>query len=94
MEIRNKKKTYIVIGAAVLILATAIGTPHVVRAIQRKSDTVYICTGRYSKAYHCTAHCKGLDNCSADVITVSKEQARKQYRHPCGYCYGKKWEKK
>ncbi len=86
-------KLRIAIVAVALAIVAAIGTHYIVRAIQRHSDTVYLCTGEYSKAYHCTTHCKGLDNCSADVIVVDKYDARRRYhRHPCAYCYGKRWE--
>lgn len=89
----TKKKIYIAIGVAVFIIVAVVSTHYIVRAIQRNSDIVYICTGEYSRAYHCTLNCKGLDNCSADVIAIEKDRLPNRYRHhPCGYCYGKRLE--
>lgn len=52
-----------------------------------KTDSVWICTGRYSHAYHNTTMCKGLRNCKGKEIRVSLSDAVNKYRrHPCGYC--------
>ncbi|RKR83482.1 hypothetical protein BDD43_3691 [Mucilaginibacter gracilis] len=52
-----------------------------------KPDSVWICTGKYSKAYHKKAYCKGLRNCKGDEIKVPLKDAIYIYhRKPCGYC--------
>lgn len=50
---------------------------------------VYICTGPYSEAYHKSPNCKGLDNCSEEIIQVSLKQAKDDDRHPCHFCYNR-----
>lgn len=85
----TKKKLYIILGAIVFAIVAIVGTHYIVREVQRHSDTVYICTGKYAKAYHCTTHCKGLDNCSGEIVKMDKYDAQRRHRHPCGYCYGK-----
>ena len=51
------------------------------------SDTVYICSGRYSKRYHKTASCEGLRNCGGKIEKVSKEAIDSTFRTPCHICY-------
>lgn len=87
MEKTRKNKTIIIM---LVVLLSAILTPIIVINIQRNSDKVYICTGKYSKAYHRNTYCKGLENCTGDVICVDKSDAKRKGKHPCGYCYGKK----
>lgn len=50
---------------------------------------VYICTGSYSKCYHKTDKCEGLEYCSKDIKKITIEQAKQMNRKPCRYCYGK-----
>lgn len=52
-----------------------------------KTETVYICTGGYSKKYHSSPDCRGLDNCKGQIIEVSLYDAvNKYYRTPCKVC--------
>lgn len=51
------------------------------------SNTVYICTGKYAKAYHKSTDCRGMKACKGETKTVTLEQAQKMGRTPCGYCY-------
>ncbi len=51
------------------------------------SDDVYVCTGPYSKRYHCDRYCKGLENCSEDVEVLSVTEAEDLGRTPCHWCY-------
>lgn len=52
-----------------------------------KTETVYICTGGYSKKYHSSQSCRGLDNCRGQVIEVSLYDAVNKYdRTPCKIC--------
>ena len=52
-----------------------------------KSDSVYICTGPYAKAYHNDSECRGILACKADIETVSINKAEDMERTPCSYCY-------
>ncbi|HTI60765.1 hypothetical protein [Mucilaginibacter sp.] len=55
---------------------------------QTRPDSVYICLGKYSHAYHRNTYCKGLRNCKAKIMYVSLGDAIKKYgRKACGYCY-------
>ena len=52
-----------------------------------KTETVYICTGGYSKKYHSSSECSGLDNCKGQIIEVSLYDAVNKYgRTPCKIC--------
>ncbi len=54
--------------------------------INFKTDSVYLCMGNYSKAYHQTKYCKGLRHCSTDLKKVSLYDATHKYhRKHCGY---------
>jgi len=54
---------------------------------QNKADSVYLCMGRYSYAYHASLYCKGLRYCRGKEIKVSlKDAINKYHRKPCGYC--------
>ena len=53
----------------------------------KASSTVYICTGPYSKRYHKTRPCSGLNNCSGHIKRVSLKKAQRKGRTPCGICY-------
>lgn len=50
-------------------------------------NSVYVCTGPSSKAYHNSKGCDGLRNCSKEIKSVSIEEAKNMKRRPCGYCY-------
>lgn len=53
-----------------------------------KPDSVYICTGGSSYAYHNTEYCMGLKNCRHKIIKVSLDDAVKKYnRKACHYCF-------
>lgn len=52
------------------------------------NDSVYICKGHLSKAYHKSESCYGLKWCSKEILEVSKEKAvKKHHRHACSFCY-------
>ena len=55
------------------------------------SDTVYICTGSYSRRYHKTEYCKGLKKCGGVTVGITKDEARSLNRTPCHICYSKKF---
>lgn len=52
-----------------------------------KSNSVYICTGPYAKAYHNTDECRGILSCKAEIKLITLDEAQKMGRTPCGYCY-------
>lgn len=87
MEKPKSKKAVVIMLVVVLV---AILSPVIIINIQRHSDKVYVCTGRYAKAYHRNTYCEGLDNCSGDIICIDKKEAIEDGKHPCGYCYGKR----
>lgn len=53
---------------------------------ETKGETVYICTGGYSKRYHATRSCKGLRNCGGTIKAISIEEAEEMGRTPCQIC--------
>lgn len=52
-----------------------------------QSDGVYICTGPKSKRYHRISTCRGLNNCSQEIVKVSLAKAKSLNRTACGICY-------
>lgn len=89
----NKPKRYFMknnwkIIAAVFVLFLGIGTYiffHTGRDYNLPKDSVYICTGRYAKAYHVRKNCKGLRHCGGDVI-IEKKSDLSSYIKPCAFC--------
>lgn len=51
------------------------------------ADSVYLCNGPQSKAYHKTNHCRGLKNCSTEIEATDIATAIAKHRKECGYCY-------
>lgn len=50
------------------------------------NDGVFICTNPNSKKYHYVNDCKGLSNCTDNVIKVNLKEAKNKYhRELCGY---------
>lgn len=71
-----------------ILLATVfsiLGTSVTTGVTSEKS--VYICTGPMSKKYHSRSNCKGLRNCSEDVLKVSLEKAISLGRTPYKVCH-------
>ncbi len=50
-------------------------------------DSVLICEGKTSYAYHLD-YCQGLKQCRAEVKRVALTRAQAMKRKPCGYCFG------
>ncbi|WP_435623163.1 hypothetical protein [Flagellimonas sp.] len=50
-----------------------------------KSQSVYICNGKYSKRYHLSPYCRGLSNCKASISSVTVAEARYMGRTLCGW---------
>lgn len=51
------------------------------------ADYVIICTGPMATTYHRSDDCEGLQNCNARIDVVTREEAEKQGRRACRYCY-------
>jgi len=56
------------------------------RGLEASDGMVYICTGKYSKAYHIYSQCYGLTNCSGEKDVITLEQAEREGRHLCRFC--------
>jgi hypothetical protein len=53
-----------------------------------ESDTVYICTGKYSTKYHRYDSCRGLNNCQSTIKSVTIETAKGTYKRvACRVCW-------
>ena len=51
-------------------------------------SSVYLCMGETSEFYHKNKTCKGLKNCSKEIISLKLDEAISDYnRRPCGFCY-------
>jgi hypothetical protein len=57
------------------------------KTIQDGNTRVYICTGNNAYRYHNNGNCRGLDNCCAEIKSVSLEYAKSIGRSPCKICY-------
>lgn len=51
-----------------------------------EADSVYVCTGPYSVAYHQRIDCKGLKRCGSEIEKISRQDAVKEGRRPCRIC--------
>jgi hypothetical protein len=52
------------------------------------AQTVFICRGNYSVAYHSKSDCRGLNNCQASIVSVSEQYAiNSVQRRPCCICW-------
>ncbi len=45
--------------------------------------TVYICASKHAQRYHYRADCKGLRNCTYQILKVTIAEARKSGKTPC-----------
>ena len=43
----------------------------------QSSNTVYVCTGKYSVKYHKTNTCSGLSACTSDIVSTTVAAAKK-----------------
>lgn len=55
-------------------------------SLPTNDNTVYICTGNSSTKYHANSKCRGLGGCKGSIKAISKEEAIKMGRTPCGIC--------
>lgn len=52
------------------------------------AQTVYVCTGEYSYAYHSRSNCPGLNNCKGDIKYTDEYNATQSLgRKPCCRCW-------
>jgi hypothetical protein len=51
-----------------------------------ESNTVYVCDGPKSVAYHSTRNCNGLNNCSTSIREITLSEANKIGRRACRIC--------
>lgn len=79
------KKDLFFLSVLCLFLATGC-TNKKERGEKAPDGMVYICTGRYAKAYHFYRHCQGIKNCSGEIEMASEEEAIEEGRHLCRYC--------
>ena len=56
------------------------------RGAKSPDGMVYICTGKYSKAYHIYSQCYGLSNCSGEKDVITLQEAKEEGRHLCRFC--------
>jgi len=81
------KKIIVLLSLFTLTLSVNATPIHHAKHIAPKQVTyVYICDGKYSKRYHSSPTCRGLDNCKGGVEKVTLEQAIKMGRTPCHVC--------
>jgi hypothetical protein len=61
---------------------------YLLSVIEINAQTVFICTGNYSVAYHSKSDCRGLNNCRATVVSVTAQYAvNTAERRPCCICW-------
>ena len=51
------------------------------------TDTVYMCTGSGSKRFHSSDTCAGVEQCTKEIIAVTRAEAEKRHRSFCQRCY-------
>jgi hypothetical protein len=52
-----------------------------------QQQAVYICKGPNSLRFHHHSNCRGLNNCTTQIYTVSVSEAKNLSRTPCQICY-------
>jgi len=54
--------------------------------INTAAQTVVICEGKYSKKYHSSENCRGLNNCKGGLSNISLSNAQQIGRSACSIC--------
>ncbi len=70
-----KKSKILFLGGLVFLLLTSFSL---------EVSEVYICKGPQSKKYHYKKDCRGLENCSTEIYSVSIGEAKNLGRTLCG----------
>ena len=52
-----------------------------------KEKEVFVCDSNTAFAYHKKRDCEGLKNCTHEIKTMTKKDAKALGRKPCCYCY-------
>ncbi len=80
-----------IIGFILVIFCCAIvafnGNYNAPQQLQTQDSYVYVCTGKYATKYHRYKGCKGLGNCKASIVKMTKQEAEKRGKTPCSLCY-------
>jgi hypothetical protein len=50
-------------------------------------SNVYICTGPKAKVYHSKSTCRGMNNCSEEIKSITLAKAKKMGRRECKICW-------
>ena len=53
----------------------------------RQNHVVYICKGPNSLRFHQNSNCRGLNNCTTQIYSVSTLEAKHLGRTHCQICY-------
>ncbi|HEY4149974.1 MAG TPA: hypothetical protein VGM41_13640 [Chitinophagaceae bacterium] len=61
-----------------------------VASIMPEQQSVYICNGKESKAYHKSAMCRELVHCTSGISRIELDSALKLGRAPCEVCLNSK----
>lgn len=70
-----------------VLLLSSFGSADIEYKCKANGDSVvYICTGPYAKKYHSRSDCRGLNNCSGKVSSISLSEAQKT-KTACSICY-------
>ena len=58
-----------------------------VEVVAMVDPDVYVCLGPSATKYHSNRDCRGLCNCSQNIVTMRESDARRNGRTRCGFCY-------
>ncbi len=81
------RKSIIVLFMSALAVMPALPMTRQESKACEAKQTVYVCTGPKSKRFHSSQSCRGLRNCSGQVVKMSKTDAQKAGYTPCKICY-------
>lgn len=87
-----KNKNYISSTLRNFIMCTIVCTFVACNSCHRQAEYkasagyVFVCTGEKAKRYHLDENCRGLSNCSKEIIEVTIEKAESKGRTPCKKC--------
>lgn len=79
------KKLLVGFTIAVSLISGSIETTG--RQKTKTSEKVYVCISRTAYAYHRTKSCHGLQRCTHEIQTQTKDDAVAGGYRPCKICY-------
>jgi hypothetical protein len=79
------KKFFVFLILTLALVSNTVGTP--IKYSPAPVEKVYICVSKTAVAYHNFKDCRGLQRCTHEIKTVTKEEAIERGYRACKICY-------